>query len=234
MRRVLMFAALTTLTMGCEGGSIYEEYPRVELAVRAETCACDDGLCELLEGELWVDPTSDQECIESGIFSFDAAYEHANCRFGALVQFLACSMRSSCGDRASCLDAFRSDARFCERTPSDVLGRLAVEFCRDPGTDAMAIGDYYAAVDAGLDTRCTVGRACQTTFEEFRECFTLSVTLDAAYYARCSAPGWRLYDRCLRERGNTAECAHILEAAVSCQPGNQYTGRVNRCLDYIR
>jgi hypothetical protein len=129
---------------------------------------------------------------------------------------------------------FRADARFCERTRTDVLGRLSVEACRAPESDAAEVAEYLDAVADGLATRCEIADSCETSFEEFRTCLGLPTNAESAFYARCAAPGWRLYARCLVEQRDTNACAHILDAANACQTGNPYTAQVNRCLNYIR
>lgn len=232
------FVGVTSLLLlfACKSVSLHDDYGPLELAVREAACdECDDGRCEALNDELWVDASSEETCVASAIFAFDPAYEHANCRFGALEQLLDCLQRRSCGDpREECVLAFRDDARTCERTRADVLGRLAVELCRAPESDVAIVAEYHSAVADGLAARCEVARRCETSFTEFRNCLSFPVSAESAYYARCAAPGWRLYARCIRENGSTTTCEHILDAANSCQAGNVYTAQVNRCLNYIR
>ncbi|MCA9613960.1 MAG: hypothetical protein KC586_14485 [Myxococcales bacterium] len=233
LRRVLGASLLTLVA--CHTVHLHEDYGPLEQEVRDEVCECDAETCAMIDGELWVDATSELSCVQSAIFHFDPAYEHANCRYGSLEQLLDCLQLRSCGpSREPCFAAFREDARTCERTQSDVAGRLAVEVCRMPESDLVAISEYFEAVSDGLSTRCTVAGSCETTIDEFRACLGLPLDASAAYYARCSGPGWRLYDRCIRERGSTRDCEHVLTAAIACDSGNPYSASVNRCLNYIR
>ncbi|MAT24877.1 MAG: hypothetical protein CMN29_07905 [Sandaracinus sp.] len=228
-------ALVAAQVLACAEPDVQQDFQALERL--AEDFACEGGDapdCDALEGELWTEPGMESECVRAGVRANDASLLIATCRFGRVERYLACASLAGCdaGERERCRTELLEGLRECEDSEGAVTARLLVAACRDRGTDREAVEEYFAAVSAGLRARCDVG-PCPVLGMSFRSCLQPVVDLNedlVAAYAACSTPGWQLYERCLREEGDTERCATILRATLDCTYIGGLNEEVDRCL----